>query len=49
LITDATALVNNTGRGHDNDKIWVANTNRLPPRNTPVEVTFKLPARLEKP
>lgn len=49
LITDPTALVNNTGRGHDNDKIWTANTNRLPSFNTPVQVTFKLVTKRDKP
>jgi hypothetical protein len=48
LITDPTALVNNTGRGHENDKIWAVNTNGLPPFNTPVQVTFKLETRREK-
>ncbi|MBI2924205.1 MAG: hypothetical protein HYY24_00690 [Verrucomicrobia bacterium] len=42
LITDPDALVNNAGAGHEDDKIWTANTNNLPPWNTPVRVTFKL-------
>ena len=42
LVTDAEALINNEGTGHDNDTIWVANTNNLPPSNTPVTVTIKL-------
>jgi hypothetical protein len=42
LVTDAEALINNEGTGHDNDTIWLANTNNLPPSNTPVTVSIKL-------
>jgi hypothetical protein len=42
LVTDPVALINNTGPGHDNDMIWTANTNNLPPPNVPVEVTITL-------
>ena len=42
LVTDAEALINNEGAGHDNDQIWVPNTNNLPPSNTLVTVTLKL-------
>jgi len=42
LVTDAEALINNEGTGHDNDTIWVANTNNLPPSNTLVMVSIKL-------
>jgi hypothetical protein len=42
LVTDPVALINNTGPGHDNDLIWAANTNNLPPPNVPVEVTITL-------
>ena len=42
LVTDPVALVNNTGSGHDNDEIWLANTNNLPPPNVPVEVTITI-------
>ena len=42
MIDDIDALVNNPRPGHDNDQIWSANTNVLPPLNTPVEVTFRL-------
>jgi len=42
LVTDACALVNNSGPGHDDDHTWTANTNSLPPVNTPVQVTIKL-------
>ncbi len=42
LVTDPEALINNEGTGHDNDTIWLANTNNLPPSNTPVTVSIKL-------
>jgi hypothetical protein len=42
LVTDPVALVNYTGPGHDNDQIWVPNTNNLPPRSTELKVTLKL-------
>jgi hypothetical protein len=42
LITDPVALVNNTGPGHDNDQIWAAATNNLPPVDVPIEVRIKL-------
>jgi hypothetical protein len=42
IITDDLALVNNTRRGHENDQIWIVNTNAIPPQNTSVEVTVKL-------
>jgi hypothetical protein len=42
LVTDGEALINNEGSGHDNDIIWLANTNSLPPTNTPVTVSIKL-------
>jgi hypothetical protein len=42
LVTDSCALINNTAPGHDNDTIWMANTNKLPPADVPVEVTIKL-------
>lgn len=42
LITDPDALVNNVGTGHENDKIWMPNPSRLPPWNTPLQVTMKL-------
>jgi len=42
LVTDAEALINNEGTGHDNDQIWVPNTNNLPPSNTLVMVSIKL-------
>lgn len=42
LVTDPVALINNTGPGHDNDLIWLANTNNLPPTNLPVTVVVSL-------
>ncbi|MGO8696480.1 MAG: YdjY domain-containing protein [Limisphaerales bacterium] len=42
LVTDPVALINNTGPGHDNDMIWIPNTNNLPPADVPVEVTVSL-------
>ena len=42
LVTDSCALINNTAPGHDNDTIWMANTNKLPPPSVLVEVTIKL-------
>jgi len=42
LVTDPEALINNEVPGHDNDTIWLANTNNLPPTNTPVTVSIKL-------
>ena len=42
LVTDPVALINNIGTGHDNDRIWTANTNNLPPVDVPVEVTITL-------
>ena len=45
LVTDLSALINNSGPGHDNDRIWTANAGKLPPVNTPVTVTLHLPGR----
>jgi hypothetical protein len=42
LVTDPVALINNTGAGHDNDMIWIPNTNNLPPADVPLEVTITL-------
>ncbi|MGA3181980.1 MAG: YdjY domain-containing protein [Verrucomicrobiota bacterium] len=42
LVTDPVALVNYTGAGHDNDQIWVPNTNKLPSAATPLQVIIKL-------
>jgi len=48
LVTDPIALVNNTGSGHDNDHIWSANTNNLPPSERALQVTIKLEGVTEK-
>jgi hypothetical protein len=48
LVTDPEALINYTGPGHDNDSVWIANTNRLPPSNVPLEVVIKLAKVKEK-
>ena len=42
LITDPEALINNSGPGHDNDSVWLANTKRLPPSDVPLEVVIRL-------
>lgn len=42
VITDPTALVNNPREGYDNDEIWQAREKRVPPLDTPVEVTITL-------
>lgn len=46
LVTDPIALVNNIAPGHDNDQIWTAATNNLPPANVSLEVQIKLPDSL---
>lgn len=48
LVTDSDALVNYSGPGHDNDKIWGPNPATLPPKGTPVIVTLYLDAPAEK-
>jgi hypothetical protein len=48
LITDPEALINYDGPGHDNDSIWIANTNRLPPSDVPLEIIIKLPRQKAK-
>ncbi len=42
LVTDPTALVNNPRPGHDNDQIWSVARDKVPAKDTPVEVTFEL-------
>ena len=42
LVTDPTALVNNPRPGHDDDQIWSVAKDKVPARDTPVEVTFQL-------
>jgi len=44
-IADPDALVNNPRPERDNDEIWLANTNSIPPVNTAVEVEIKLEAK----
>ena len=48
LVTDPEALINYTGPGHDNDSVWIANTNRLPPPDVPLEVVIKLAKTKQK-
>jgi hypothetical protein len=42
LITDPDAQINSLTPGHDNDRIWMVNTNELPAAGTPVQITIKL-------
>ena len=50
LVTDPTALVNNPRPGHDNDQIWSVAKEKVPAKDTPVEVIFELkPAVSPKP
>ena len=48
LVTDPEALINYTGPGHDNDTVWIANTNRLPRLDVPLEVVIQLPKSKQK-
>jgi hypothetical protein len=48
LVTDGEALINNEGIGHDNDTIWIPNTNNLPPSNAAVTVSIKLNSAASK-
>lgn len=41
-ITDHDALVNNPRPGRENDELWLANQERVPPPGTKVSVTFEL-------
>ena len=41
IFLDPDALVNNPRPGHENDEIWLVNTNGLPPLNVEITVTFK--------
>jgi hypothetical protein len=43
VITDPTALANNPREGYDNDQIWQVREDKVPPLNTPVEVSITLP------
>jgi hypothetical protein len=51
VITDPTALVNNTRPGYDNDEIWQARDDVIPPLDTPVVITVSIagPATSGKP
>jgi len=42
IIDDIDAMINNPRAGHENDQIWVIDSNALPPLGTPIEVTLKL-------
>ncbi len=42
LVTDPFALINHTGKGHDNDALWYANSNQVPVVGTAVLLTIHL-------
>lgn len=42
VITDPTALVNNPRPGYDNDEIWQVRDDKVPPLDTPVDITITL-------
>ncbi len=42
LVTDPTALVNNPRPGHDNDQIWSVAKEKVPAKDTPVQVILEL-------
>lgn len=41
IFTDANAVANYSGEGHDDDTLWLANRKVLPPYGTPVRITLK--------
>lgn len=41
IFTDAGAVANYSGEGHDDDTLWLANRKVLPPYGTPVRITLK--------
>jgi hypothetical protein len=43
IFTDYDALANNPRPGRDNDELWLANKDKVPPPGTKVTVTFELP------
>lgn len=43
VITDPTALINNPRPGHEDETLWTAAGNRLPPIGTAVEFIIQLP------
>ena len=49
VITDPTALLNNPRPGHENEDIWAAAPDRLPPVGTPVEFIIQLPPAASSP
>jgi hypothetical protein len=51
VVTDPTALVNNTRKGYDNEDIWQVREEAVPPLDTPVEfsITLAEPATPTKP
>ncbi len=42
IVTNPAALINNPRKGSDNDQIWQVNGKKIPPVETPVEVTLKI-------
>jgi hypothetical protein len=42
VVTDPTALVNNPRQGYDDDEIWQARDEVVPPLDTPVEIIITL-------
>ena len=42
LVTDPAALANNPRLGHDNDQIWFVAKEKVPAKDTPVEVILEL-------
>ena len=42
LVTDPTALANNPRPGHDDDQIWSVAKDKVPAKDTPVEVILEL-------
>ncbi|MDB6156214.1 MAG: hypothetical protein JWL90_4667 [Chthoniobacteraceae bacterium] len=42
LIINPSALINNPRKDNDNDQVWVPRKKVIPPRDTPVDLVFKL-------
>jgi hypothetical protein len=42
MVTDPTALINNPRPGRDNDSIWSVDPAKVPPKDTPVQITIQL-------
>ncbi len=49
LVADPAALVNNPRAGHNDDLIWTARSEKLPPVGTPVDITITLLSRNQNP